>query len=429
LNALAGQNVHLVTVNDYLARRDSQWMGQIFHFLGLTVGCIQNQMNHSERREEYAKDITYGTNSEFGFDYLRDNGMAYVPEGQVQRGYYFAIIDEVDSILVDEARTPLIISGPAPSSTHQYFQLKPRVEQLVRQQRTLCGELMQQAREELEKGATESAQLKLYQVHQGMPRHKQLLHLLEEPANRKLLEQIESAMLTDMRKEEGRDLREQLYFTIDERGHDASLTEQGCQEMSPGDPDMYVLPDLVAAIADLDADGSLSEAAKTQRRQEIQNAFAEKSERIHNVDQLIRAYCLYEKDVEYVIQENQVLIVDEFTGRILPGRRWADGLHQAVEAKEGVKIERETQTLATITIQNYFRMYEKLAGMTGTAETEANEFREIYKLDVFGDRRTGHAGQLGVHAEVVLDRDRGEGHGLATDQETFLGLDSLMEAF
>jgi preprotein translocase subunit SecA len=382
LNALTGRNVHLVTVNDYLARRDSQWMGTVYEYLGLSVGCIQNQMSPRERREQYAKDITYGTNSEFGFDYLRDNGMAFDPEAQVQRGHHYAIIDEIDSILIDEARTPLIISGPAPQSSHQYFELRPAVERLVKRQRKLCNDLISEARKALEDGDTDTAQLRLYQVHHGMPKHKQFMHMLEDPAVRKLHEQIENAMLTDMRKEEARFLREELYFTIDERGHDANLTEKGCEAMSPGDPEMYVMPDLVSEIAELDADTSLSEQERVQKRQDVQNAFMDKSERIHNVDQLIRAYCIYEKDVQYVVQSNQVLIVDEFTGRILPGRRWSDGLHQAVEAKEGVKIERETQTLATITIQNYFRMYDKLAGMTGTAETEASEFSEIYALDV-----------------------------------------------
>ncbi len=382
LNCLTGRNVQLVTTNDYLARRDSVWMGQIFMFLGVTVGCIQNSMNPRERRAAYGCDITYGTNSEFGFDYLRDNGMAFEPEQLVQRDHFYAIVDEVDSILIDEARTPLIISGPAPVSTHQYFQLKPRVEALVSRQRALCNRLMQEAKEAIEKGEHEQAQRLLYQVYAGMPKHKQLMHLLEEPSTRKLHEQIQNAMLTDMRKEEARALREELYFTIDERGHDASLTEKGCAEMNPSDPDAYVLPDLMTAMADLDADTSMDEEAKNRKRQEVQLNFTEKSERIHNVDQLIRAYCVYERDVAYVVQDNQVLIVDEFTGRILPGRRWSDGLHQAVEAKEGVKIERETQTLATVTIQNYFRMYDKLAGMTGTAETEAGEFRDIYKLDV-----------------------------------------------
>ncbi len=382
LNALTGKNVQLVTVNDYLARRDAQWMGAVYDYLGLRVGCIQNQMSPSERREQYACDITYGTNSEFGFDYLRDNGMAYTPESQVQRDYYYVIIDEVDSILIDEARTPLIISGPAPSSSHQYFELKPRVDRLVKQQRELCNGLAKEAKEHLEKGDDARAQLRLYQVSHGMPKHRQLMRLLEEPAVRKLHEQIEGQMLTDMRKEQGRELREELFFTIDERGHDASLTEKGCEALNPSDPDAYVLPDLTSAMADLDGETELSEPDKMNRLQKIQESFTEKSEVIHNVDQLIRAYCLYEKDVQYVVQGNQVLIVDENTGRMMPGRRWSDGLHQAVEAKEGVKIERETQTLATITIQNYFRMYSKLAGMTGTAETEADEFNDIYKLDV-----------------------------------------------
>jgi preprotein translocase subunit SecA len=382
LNALAGKNVHLITVNDYLARRDSQWMGQVFKFLGLSVGCIQNQMGSEERRAEYGKDITYGTNSEFGFDYLRDNGMAWRPEDLVQRGYHYAIIDEIDSILIDEARTPLIISGPAPVSSHQYFELKPRVERLVRRQQELCNRLIQEARKAIEDKDEELAMQRLYQVNHGMPKHKQLMHLLEEPAIRRLLEKVEGMMLTDMHKEEGRALREDLFFMIDEKGHDATLTEKGCEEMSPADPEAYVLPDLVSAMSEIDGNLTQSEQERAKLKQETQERFSLRSERIHNVDQLIRAYCLYEKDVQYVVQDNQVLIVDEYTGRILPGRRWSDGLHQAVEAKEGAKIERETQTLATITIQNYFRMYKKLAGMTGTAETEADEFHQIYKLDV-----------------------------------------------
>ena len=382
LNALGGGTVHLVTVNDYLARRDSQWMGLVLSYLGLTVGCIQNNMNSEQRRAEYAKDITYGTNSEFGFDYLRDNGMAWRPEDQVQRGHNYAIIDEIDSILIDEARTPLIISGPAPVSTHQYIDLKPRVERLVRHQAEMCNRLIVEARQAIEAKDDETAMHKLYQVHHGMPKHKQMMHLLEEPAIRRLLEKVEGQMLTDMYKEQARALREELLFNIDEKGHDATLTEKGCEEMSPSDPDAYLLPDVISVMSDIDGDVSLSEAERAKRRQEFQERVASRSERIHNVDQLIKAYCLYEKDVQYVVQENQVLIVDEYTGRILPGRRWSDGLHQAVEAKEGVKIERETQTLATITIQNYFRLYSKLAGMTGTAETEADEFHQIYKLDV-----------------------------------------------
>ncbi len=382
LNALTGRNARLVTVNDYLARRDSQWMGLVYRFLGLTVGCLQNTMNPQQRLVEYGCDITYGTNSEFGFDYLRDNGMAWRPEEQVQRGHYYAIIDEIDSILIDEARTPLIISGPAPVSTHQYHELKPRVERLVRRQQELCNRMVAEARKAVEEKRDEDAMRHLYQINHGMPRHKQLMHLLEDPAVRRLLEKVEGIMLTDMYKEEARKLREELYFTIDEKGHDATLTEKGCEEMSPSDPEAYVLPDLVSAMSEVDGDASMPEQERAKQRHAVQERFTVRSERIHNVDQLIRAYCLYEKDVQYVVQDNQVLIVDEFTGRILPGRRWSDGLHQAVEAKEGVRIERETQTLATITIQNYFRMYEKLAGMTGTAETEADEFHQIYKLDV-----------------------------------------------
>jgi preprotein translocase subunit SecA len=382
LNALAGHNVHLVTVNDYLALRDSQWMGAVYEYLGLTVGCIQNHMSPAERRAQYACDITYGTNSEFGFDYLRDNGMAVDPGQLVQRGYHYAIVDEVDSILIDEARTPLIISGPAAVSSHQYDELKPRVEHLVQRQREICNRLVQEAREAVAAGDNDTAMRRLYQVYHGMPRHKQFLHMIEEPAVRKLHEQVESMMLTEMRKEEGRELLETLYFTIDERSREVALTEKGCELLSPGEPEMFVLPDLVGAMSALDGDTTLDDAARAERRRRIQADFMTRSERVHNVDQLLRAYCLYERDVEYVVQDNRVLIVDEFTGRILPGRRWSDGLHQAVEAKEGVQIERETQTLATITIQNYFRMYAKLAGMTGTAETEAAEFRDIYKLDV-----------------------------------------------
>ena len=383
LNALAGRNVHLVTVNDYLALRDAQWMGHVLEYLGLTVGCIQNHMSPAERREQYACDVTYGTNSEFGFDYLRDNGMAVEPAQVVQRGHFFAIIDEVDSILVDEARTPLIISGPAAhSSTAQYVELKPRVERLVREQNEICNRFIAEAKKALEAGDDETAMRKLYQVYHGMPKHKQFLHMLEEIAVRRLHEQVESMMMTDMRKEEARDLREEMLFAIDERTREVALTDRGNETLSPSDPEMFVMPDLVSALSALDGDAALSAEERAKRRQQIQADFMIRSERVHNVDQLLRAYCLYEKDVDYVVQDNHVYIVDEFTGRILPGRRWSDGLHQAVEAKEGVEIERETQTLATITIQNYFRLYKKLAGMTGTAETEASEFHDIYKLDV-----------------------------------------------
>lgn len=385
LNALAGEGAHLVTVNDYLALRDSQWMGAIFEYLGLTVGCIQNQMSPAERREQYACDITYGTNSEFGFDYLRDNGMAINPAHVVQRAHVFAIIDEVDSILIDEARTPLIISGigaHASTTAHQYDDIKPRIERLVREQQERCNRFIVEAKEALEQKDDETAMFRLYQVYHGMPKHKQFMHMLEDVAVRKLHEQVESMMLTEMRKEQARHLREELLFSIDERSREVALTDKGCEFLNPADPEMFVMPDLTALMSALDGDMTLSASERNKRRQEIQNEFTIRSERVHNVDQLLRAYCLYERDVEYVVQDNRVMIVDEFTGRILPGRRWSDGLHQAVEAKEGVQIERETQTLATITIQNYFRLYKKLAGMTGTAETEASEFSEIYKLDV-----------------------------------------------
>ena len=382
LNALAGQNVHLVTVNDYLAMRDAQWMGTVLEFLGLRVGCIQNTMDPAQRREQYACDITYGTNSEFGFDYLRDNGMAVDPSQLVQRGHHFAIVDEVDSILIDEARTPLIISGPAANSSNQYMDLKPRVERLVRLQQELCNRLIPEVKACIAANDESGAMFKLYQVYHGMPKNKQFQHLLEDMSVRRLHEQVESMMLTEMRKQESRELREELYFTIDERNREVSLTDKGCGALNPADPEMFVLPDLVSAMSAVDGDHTLSVQERNKKRQEIQASFMDRSQRVQNVDQLIKAYCLYELDVEYVVQENRVLIVDEFTGRILPGRRWSDGLHQAVEAKEGVEIEKETQTLATITIQNYFRLYKKLAGMTGTAETEASEFHEIYKLDV-----------------------------------------------
>ncbi len=383
LNALSGGAAHLVTVNDYLARRDAQFMGHLFTYLGLSVGCIQNSMSPAERREQYACDITYGTNSEFGFDYLRDNGMATDPSQVVQRGHAFAIVDEVDSILIDEARTPLIISGPAQrSASGEYVAQKPRVERVFREQVRICTQLLVEAKQALEKGENDLAMRKLYQVYHGTPKNKQFQHLIEEPAVRKLHEQVEAMMLTDMRKYEARDLKEILLFTIDEKTREVSLTDKGVKFISPDDPEMYIMPDLPGQLAALEGDTSLTDDERGAHRREIQEAFSAKSERLHVVDQLLRAYALYNRDEEYVVQDNKVMIVDEFTGRILPGRRWSEGLHQAVEAKEGVDIERETQTLATITIQNYFRLYTKLSGMTGTAETEAAEFNDIYKLDV-----------------------------------------------
>ena len=383
LNALAGKNVQLVTVNDYLARRDATWMGHLYKYLGLTVGCIQNSMDSAERRAQYSCDITYGTNSEFGFDYLRDNGMAVQPEQVVQNGHHFAIVDEVDSILIDEARTPLIISGPATVSTSaQYTALKPLVASIVRIQTQQCNDFIAQAKKALADGDTEECKRKIYQVFHSMPKHKQMLHMFEDANVRRLHEEVEMQMLTEMRKAEGIALRGELYFTIDERTREVSLTDLGCDKMNPQDPKMFVIPDLASAMSELDGNTELSEQERIERKREIQANFMDKSQRVHVVDQLLRAYCLYERDVDYVVQDNHVYIVDEFTGRILPGRRWSDGLHQAVEAKEGVEIEKESQTLATITIQNYFRLYTKLAGMTGTAETEAREFKDIYKLGV-----------------------------------------------
>jgi len=383
LNALAGRGVHVVTTNDFLAERDSTWMGYVYQYLGLIVGCLKGQMPPPERRAQYDCDITYGTNSEFGFDYLRDN-MAMRPEDMVQqRGHAYAIIDEIDSILIDEARTPLIISGPAPySADEQYRALNGTVQRLVHRQQELCSRMISDAQELLEKGETAEAQRKLYQVHQGMPKNKQLAKMIEEPATRRLLEQVNNMMITDSYKEEARALREEMFFAVDEKGHDASLSDRGCETLSPEDPESFLMPDLATALSELEGRVGLAPQEKLVIRQKLQDEFATRSERIHAVNQLIRAYCIYEKDVEYVVQDDQVIIVDTFTGRLMSGRRWSDGLHQAVEAKEGVKIERETQTLATITIQNYFRMYDKLSGMTGTAETEASEFHEIYKLDV-----------------------------------------------
>ena len=382
LNALTGRGVHLVTVNDYLARRDAEWMGEIYKLLGLSVGCIQHDQSPSVRKEQYDCDVTYGTNSEFGFDYLRDNGMATTKEQQVQRGHYYAIVDEVDSILIDEARTPLIISGPATVSSHQYDKFKPLVEQLVRKQTMLCNRLVSEAKELLEKGQVEEGGRILFKVKLGQPRNKGLLRLMEDPDNRKAIDKSELSFYQDSRKEELVALKEELYFTIDERHQDSDLSEMGRSFLNPDDPNAFVLPDLITEFTEIDLDQKLDQARKDEAKRLRQQYCDSQAERIHNISQLLRAYCLFEKDVDYVIEENKVIIVDEHTGRKMPGRRWSDGLHQAVEAKEGVQIDRETQTLATITIQNYFRLYHKLAGMTGTAETEANEFHDIYKLDV-----------------------------------------------
>ena len=383
LNALTGMGVHVVTVNDYLARRDSEWMGMLFQFLGLTVGCIQSMMPSQLRREQYACDITYGTNAEFGFDYLRDNGMATSKSEQVQRGHYFSIVDEVDSILIDEARTPLIISGPAVvTREQQYDTLRPAIERVVKAQTDLCNELMAQALKAQEEGRTEEVGRCLFKVKMGQPRHRAFLRAMQDPELRRIVEKYELTLYQDTRKKELYKLKEEMFFTVDEKTHDADLMEKGREVISPGHPEDFVLPDLGTAFAEMDEDPRLTEKDKLRRKNELTKQLDETGARLHTTSQLLKAYCIYEKDVEYVVKEGKVIIIDQNTGREMPGRRWSDGLHQAVEAKEGVEVERENQTYATITIQNYFRLYKKLAGMTGTAETEAAEFHDIYKLDV-----------------------------------------------
>ena len=387
LNALTGRNCQLVTVNDYLARRDSEWMGTIYEYLGLSVGCLQSEMRPTERREMYSRDITYGTNSEFGFDYLRDMGMALEADQMVQRDHYYAIVDEIDSILIDEARTPLIISGPVAVSTHQFDKMQPLVDGLVEKQNALNARLVKEAREALAKedisdDAKRDAMIKLLQVRFSMPTHKQLMRVLENSEILKAVDKLEMEVRSDNNRGMLQDVQDDMYFVMDERQNEADLTEKGRNAISPDDPEMFVMPDLLEELHKIDTDESLDEAGKVAAKAEFQKEFSEKSERLHNISQLLKAYCLFEKDVHYVVQDNKVMIVDEHTGRLRPGHRFSDGLHQALEAKERVEIERETQTLATITIQNYFRLYEKLSGMTGTAETEANEFHQIYKLDV-----------------------------------------------
>jgi preprotein translocase subunit SecA len=396
LNALAGHGVHLVTVNDYLAARDSEWMGAVYKLLGLTVGCILHDQPPSVRREQYNCDITYGTNAEFGFDYLRDNGMATRAEDQVQRGHYYAIVDEVDSILIDEARTPLIISGPAVVKIDdQYGKFKPQVEAVVRAQERLCQRFLKEAEELLKKvqpvdgkppeGVAELENeigLLLYRVKMGTPRAEGLLKILEDPDNLRRMNAAETGLHLDQSKKELYAQKEELFFAMDEKSHDADLTEKGRNFLSPKDPDAFVLPDLILGFHEIDTNPNLDLRQRMEQKAKLQADFEARAQQIHCISQLLKAYCLYLKDVQYVVQENKVIIVDENTGRLMTGRRWSDGLHQAVEAKEGVEIERETQTLATITIQNYFRLYSKLAGMTGTAETEAQEFFDIYKLGV-----------------------------------------------
>jgi preprotein translocase subunit SecA len=382
LNALTGRGVHIVTVNDYLAARDSEWMGEVYRFLNLTVGCIQHGQNPDLRRQQYMCDIVYGTNAEMGFDYLRDNGMATSKAEQVQRGHIYAIVDEVDSILIDEARTPLIIAGPATVSSHQYDKFKGNIERIVQAQNLEANRWAADARKQIEEGNIEEAGRLLFKIKNSVPTNKQLLKLIEEPEIRRAMDDAELALYQDPRKTELYALKEEAYFSIDPKSNEADLSERGRTFLNPNDPDTFMLPDLITRFHDIEVNPDFSKEEKQRAKANEQQNYDQASERIHNISQLLRAYCVYEKDVQYVVQENKVVIVDEYTGRTMPGRRWSDGLHQAIEAKEGVQIDRETQTLATITIQNYFRLYHKLAGMTGTAETEANEFHDIYKLDV-----------------------------------------------
>lgn len=387
LNALADKGCHLVTVNDYLAKRDSEWMGEIFRFHKMKVGVILNDMDSDKRREMYACDITYGTNNEFGFDYLRDN-MVVDKEHLVQRRHFYAIVDEVDSVLIDEARTPLIISGPVEAPTHKFNEMNVKIKRLVDAQRnyvnTLCSEAEKILSEENpKKDDLEKAGLYLFRSYKGLPKHKRLQKIISDPNHKKLMQDTEM----DFNRDQGRNMHvvdDELFFVVEEKSHVTDLTEKGREYLAPSatERDFFVLPDMGSQVAVIENDETLSPEMKEMKREEMNKVYAERSDRLHTVDQLLKAYALYEKDVEYVVQDGKIMIVDEFTGRILHGRRYSEGLHQAIEAKEGVKVEKDTQTLATITLQNYFRLYKKLAGMTGTAETEAAEFWDIYKLDV-----------------------------------------------
>ena len=386
LNALPQKGVHLVTVNDYLAKRDAEWMMPIYDFLGIRVGIIQSNMDNEERKNMYNCDITYGTNNEFGFDYLRDN-MVVSADQMVQRPHWYAIVDEVDSVLIDEARTPLIISGPVGQASDQKFdEMNPRVKRLVEAQNRYVNQILSDINpilESTDKDDKDKVGIALLRSHRGLPKHKKLMKLMQEPENLKLRKETELFFL----REQGKRMHEiddDLYYTIDEKNHQIDITEKGRLMLSTAqeDPEMFVIPDIGSEISNIENDISLTTIQKKQKIDSLNILYAERSDRIHTITQLLRAYSLYEIDVEYVVQDNKVMIVDEFTGRILDGRRYSEGLHQAIEAKENVTVERDTQTLATITLQNYFRLYKKLAGMTGTAETEAAEFEKIYNLEV-----------------------------------------------
>ncbi len=386
LNALAGEGVHIVTVNDYLARRDSEWNGPLFEFLGLTVDCIdKHEPNSDARRAAYNADITYGTNNEFGFDYLRDN-MVHSPDEMVQRKHHFAMVDEVDSVLIDDARTPLIISGPVGHSdnTQQFFDLKPRIEKLVDAQKKATNQYLIDAKKKIAEGNDDPKDggLSLMRAHRGLPKNSALIKFLSEPGMRVKLQKTENYYLADQQKEMPK-VDEELYFHIDEKNNQVDLTDKGINLITKSgeDTEFFILPDIATKLADIEK-GTLSAEEKLQKKESLLNEYSLKADRIHTVQQLLKAYTLFDKDTEYVVMDESVKIVDEQTGRILDGRRYSDGLHQAIEAKENVKIEASTQTYATVTLQNYFRMYHKLCGMTGTAETEAAELWDIYKLDV-----------------------------------------------
>jgi preprotein translocase subunit SecA len=383
LNALAGKGSHLITVNNYLAKRDQEWMGPLYEFHSLAVDCIdKHEPNSPERRKAYNADITYGTNNEFGFDYLRDN-MAINPSDLVQRKHHFSIVDEVDSVLIDDARTPLIISGPvAQENTEQFQDLKPKVENLVSEQKKLINQIITDARKKLKEENREKAGFLLLQAYKGLPKNKALIKILSEEGNKALMLKTENYYMQDNSKHMHK-VTDDLYFIIDEKNNSIELTDKGLDLVTSksDDPNFFILPDIGSELADLDK-SDMNEDEKIKKKDELLRDYAVKSERVHTVQQLLKAYTLFEKDEEYVVMDNKVKIVDEQTGRIMEGRRYSDGLHQALEAKENVKVEAATQTFATITLQNYFRMYHKLAGMTGTAETEAGEFMDIYELDV-----------------------------------------------
>ena len=382
LNALPGKGVHVVTVNDYLAKRDAAWMGPIFEFHGLSIDCVDHhQPNSDARRKAYNADITYGTNNEFGFDYLRDN-MAHSPKDLVQRPHNFTIVDEVDSVLVDDARTPLIISGATPQGDrHEFNELKPKVDSIVKTQRTFLTAVLADAKKMIAEGDTKEGGFHLLRVFRGLPKNKALIKFLSQEGIKQLLQKTENFFMQDNNREMPK-VDEALYFVIDEKNNSIELTDKGIEHLSGSKEDnFFVLPDIGIEIAKIENEG-LSPEDKSKSKEELYRDFSIKSERIHTLNQLLKAYTLFEKDVEYVLMDSKIKIVDEQTGRVMDGRRYSDGLHQAIEAKENVKIEDATQTFATVTLQNYFRMYKKLSGMTGTAVTEAGEFWEIYKLDV-----------------------------------------------